>query len=111
MAACSRTAQTAVDQSVPTHCKSHTPQVGTGEREACRGQSPADPAILSGPPAVKDQNEGTSNKDGNLSNQTTQVVHLGGRLLEAFWETKKGYLFIQQHWIQRQTISSCEHQR
>lgn len=48
MAACSRTAQTAVDQSVPTHCKSHTPQVGTGEREACRGQFPAASAILLG---------------------------------------------------------------
>lgn len=90
MAACSRTAQTAVDQSVPTHCKSHTPQVGTGEREACGGQIPAASAILLGPPAVKDRDEGASSRDGNPSNQTTQVVHLGGRLLEAFWETRKG---------------------
>lgn len=90
MAAGSWSSQTAVDQSVPTHCKSHTPQVGTGEREACRGQFPAASAILLGPPAVKDRDEGASCRDGNPSNQTTQVVHLGGRLLEAFWETKKG---------------------
>lgn len=92
MAACSRSAQTAVDQSVPTHCKSLTPQVGTGEREACRGQIPAASAILLGPPAVKDRDKGALNRDGNPSNQTTQVVHLGGRLLEVFWEPKKGYL-------------------
>lgn len=91
MAACSQTAQTAVDQSVPTRCKSHTPQVETGEQEACRGQFPVTSAILLGPPAVKDQDEGALSKDGNRSNQTTQVVHLGGRLFEALGETKKAF--------------------
>lgn len=82
MAACSRAAQTAVDQSAPTHCKSPTPQVGTGgERQACRGHfPPQDSAFLWRPPAVKGRDEGASKRDGNPSNQTTQVVHLGGRL-------------------------------
>lgn len=34
-----RPAQTAVDQSVPTHCKSHTPQVGT-RKGVCMGPVP-----------------------------------------------------------------------
>lgn len=80
MAACSWSAHTAVDQSAPTHCKSRTPQVGTGGKEACWGHFPAASAFLRRPPAVKGRDEGASNRDGNPSNQTTQVVHLGGRL-------------------------------
>lgn len=53
------------------------------------GQLPTASTTLLGPPAVKHQDEGASNRDGNPSNQTTQVVHFGGQLLEAFWETKK----------------------
>lgn len=41
---------------------------------------PQDSAFLWRPPAVKGQDEGASKRDGNPSNQTTQVVHLGGRL-------------------------------
>lgn len=104
MAVCSQTAQTAVDQSVPTHCKSHTPQVGTGEKEACRDWFPAASAVLLGPPAVKDQGEGASSRDENPSNQTTQVVHLGGQIFETFRERKK---------FQRQSLpislSDCLH--
>jgi len=86
-----RPAQTAVDQSVPTHCKSHTPQVGTRE------ETPIASAILLGPPSVKHQDEGASSRDGNPSNQTTQVVHLGGRLLEDFRKTKqKKRVFIHK---------------
>ncbi len=103
MAAYSRTAPTAVDQSVPTHCKSHTPQVGTGEREVCRVQLPAASAVLSGPPAVKHQDEGASSRDGNPSNQTSQVVHIGGRLLEAVWQTK-GYLLTITHSEGKQSL-------
>lgn len=76
---------TAVDQSAPTRCKSHTPQVGTGEEGGPRGgQCPTASAILLGPPAVRDQEEGPLPRDGNPCNYTTQVVHFGGRLLEAF---------------------------
>lgn len=57
-------------------------------RGGCRGQLPAAFAILQGPPAVRDLDEGALGRDGNPSNQATQVVHLGGRLSKAFWETK-----------------------
>lgn len=63
---------------------------GLGRGRPAGASSPADSAILLGPPAVKERYEGASSRDENRSNQTTQVVHLGGRLLEAFWETKKG---------------------
>lgn len=64
---------------------------GLGKGEACRGQFPAASAFLSRPPAVKGRDEGASNRDGNPSNQTTQVVHLGGRLyLKPYGKQKKG---------------------
>ncbi|KAG7242119.1 hypothetical protein INR49_024165 [Caranx melampygus] len=80
MAACSQTAQTAVDQSVPTHCKSHTPQVGTGEQDACRGQFPVTSAILLGPPAVKDQDEGALKC--NLTHDATSTALRVGLALQ-----------------------------
>ena len=63
---------------------------GLGRGRPAGAGFPADSAILLGPPAVRERDEGASRGDEEPSNQTTQVVHLGGRLLEAFWETKKG---------------------
>lgn len=84
MAACSWTAQAAADQSVPTDCKSDTPQVETGGEGGLKGLVPPQAcAFLLWPPAVKDRDEGASKRDENPSNQTTQVVHLGGRLFAA----------------------------
>lgn len=99
MAVYSWAVQTAVDQSVPTHCKSHTPQVGTGGKEAYRDWLPVASAVFLGPPALKEQGEGASSRDENPSNQTTQVVHLGGQILETFWERKKGSLFSAPSFI------------
>lgn len=62
---------------------------GLGRGRPAGPCSPAASAFLLRPPAVKDQEEGASNKDGNPSNQTTQVVHLGGRLFQVSQETKQ----------------------
>lgn len=71
------------------HTVNHTHLRWGLERRPAWGQSPTACAILWGPPSVREQEEGASSRDGNLSNQTTQVVHLGGQLKEDFCKKKK----------------------
>ena len=89
-----RHAQTAVDQSVPTHCKSHTPQVGTGG-EACRGPVPPQPLlVLWGHHQLRTRKKAPQVEMEN-SNQTTQVVHLGGQLIRSFGKQKRVFIYHQ----------------
>lgn len=65
---------------------------GLGRGRPAGASSPADSAILLGPPAVTERDEGASSRDENPSNQTTQVVHLGGRLLKASGKQKRAFI-------------------
>ncbi|KAF3839857.1 hypothetical protein F7725_018574 [Dissostichus mawsoni] len=49
---------------------------GLGRGRHAGAGFPADSAILLGPPAVRERDEGASSGDEEPSNQTTQVVHL-----------------------------------
>lgn len=45
-----RPAQTAVDRSIPTHCKSQKPQVGTAKEGLQGPHPPSASSVLLGPP-------------------------------------------------------------
>lgn len=68
---------------------------GLGPGRPAGASSPADSAVLWGPPAVTERDEGASSRDENPSNQTTQVVHLGGQLLKASGKQKRAFI---HHW-------------
>lgn len=77
------------------HTVNHTHLRWGLEGRPVGASSPTASASLAGPPSVKDQEEGASSRDGKLSNQTTQVVHLGGQLIRSSGKQKTLFIYHQ----------------